>query len=288
MLTAANKTTSLIKTVLHPSDFSEASMVAFAHALKTALIAKSKLSFIHVRDDEPERTEFPGVREVLERWKVLPANSPRSAVAELGIDVAKVVGCGPSPTEVILEYLKRHNVDLIVLATQHRGGDWLHQSVAEPVARKSGEMTLFVPAGARGFVSLEDGSVSLRNILIPVATKPGPEPAIAGAARLVQRLNCTSGTFRVLHIGGEGSMPMTETPDVPGWDWQKVTADGEVVSGILEDANQIKADLIVMSTDGRNGFLDALRGSHSERVVRQSTCPVLAIPETSYAASALT
>lgn len=287
MPNAAN-TTSLIKTVLHPSDFSDVSMLAFAHALKTALIAGSKLSFIHVAKDEPERAEFPGVREVLERWKVLPPNSPRSAVTKLGIDVAKVVGCGPSPVEVILEYLKRHTADLIVLATHHRGRDWLHQSVAEPVARKSGEMTLFVPAGARGFVSLEDGSVSLRTILIPVATKPSPEPAIAGAVRLVEQLKCGPGIFRILHIGEEGSNPVEATPDVSGWTWEKVTGQGEVIAGILEDARQIDADLIVMSTDGRNGFLDVLRGSHSERVVRQSPCPVLAIPESSYAASTLT
>jgi nucleotide-binding universal stress UspA family protein len=33
-----------------------------------------------------------------------------------------------------------------------------------------------------------------------------------------------------------------------------------------------------MSTDGRNGFLDALRGSHSQRVLRRAPCPLLAIP----------
>ena len=38
------------------------------------------------------------------------------------------------------------------------------------------------------------------------------------------------------------------------------------------------ADLIVMSTDGRNGFLDGLRGSHSERVLRHGAAPLLTIP----------
>ena len=37
-------------------------------------------------------------------------------------------------------------------------------------------------------------------------------------------------------------------------------------------------NLIVMCTDGRHGFLDALRGSHSERVLRRTPCPLLAIP----------
>jgi nucleotide-binding universal stress UspA family protein len=39
-----------------------------------------------------------------------------------------------------------------------------------------------------------------------------------------------------------------------------------------------------MSTDGRSGFLDALRGSHSERVLRHAPCPLLAIPESSHTA----
>ena len=33
-----------------------------------------------------------------------------------------------------------------------------------------------------------------------------------------------------------------------------------------------------MTTDGRNGFLDALRGIDSERVLRSGAFPVLAIP----------
>ncbi|MFN5184436.1 MAG: universal stress protein [Planctomycetota bacterium] len=33
-----------------------------------------------------------------------------------------------------------------------------------------------------------------------------------------------------------------------------------------------------MATDGRDGFLDALRGSHSERVLRHAHCPLLIIP----------
>ena len=43
-------------------------------------------------------------------------------------------------------------------------------------------------------------------------------------------------------------------------------------------AKEVGADLIVMSTDGRNGFLDGLRGSHSERVLRYCPAPLLTIP----------
>ena len=39
-----------------------------------------------------------------------------------------------------------------------------------------------------------------------------------------------------------------------------------------------KAGLVVMTTNGRNGFLDALRGSHSERVLSKVRCPLLNLP----------
>ena len=277
---------SVIRRVLHPSDFSEASLVAFAHALKAALISKSKLALIHVSDNgQRDWTEFPGVRETLERWKLLPAGSPPSAVPELGIDVTKVIGCGPNPVEGVLGYIEQHGADLIVLATHHHGLDWLHKSISEPVARKSGEMTLFVPAGTPGFVSLADGSVSLRNILIPIAATPRPQPAIDGAVRLIQQLRRESGKFILLHVGENGLVPTVVTPEVPGWTWHKMTKQGSVIDVILETAGETSADLIVMSTDGRNGFLDALRGSHSERVLRHAPVPLLAIPDSSHAAT---
>jgi nucleotide-binding universal stress UspA family protein len=261
-------------------------MVAFAHALKATLIAHGKLALIHVSDDgEREWTEFPGVRQTLERWQLLPAGSPREAVVDLGIDVAKVIGHGPDPVKGVLGYLAQHRADLIVLATHHQGLDWLSKSVSEPVARKSGEMTLFVPDRTRGFISLEDGSVSLHNVLVPIAETPHPQPAITGAARVIQQLQCASGKITLLHVGESG--PEVTTPDVAGWTWQRMTRQGKVIDGILETARDTDADLIVMSTDGRNGFLDALRGSHSERVLRQAPCPLLAIPESSDAAAVL-
>jgi len=37
-------------------------------------------------------------------------------------------------------------------------------------------------------------------------------------------------------------------------------------------------DMIGMATAGHHGFLDALRGSTTERVLRRSPCPLLAVP----------
>ena len=52
-----------------------------------------------------------------------------------------------------------------------------------------------------------------------------------------------------------------------------------MVEEIIEAANEISADLIVMMTVGHEGILDTLRGSTSEQVLRHAPCPLLAVPE---------
>ena len=46
---------------------------------------------------------------------------------------------------------------------------------------------------------------------------------------------------------------------------------------IVEKAEEVKADIIVMSTHGWSGLLHALTGSVTEKVVRTASCPVLSI-----------
>jgi len=280
----------VLQNVFHPSDFSSASYVAFAHALKAALTAEATLTILHAsREREEPWTDFPGVRDTLERWGLLPKNSDRSAVVTLGINVKKIQAFHSDPVESVTAYLAEHSTDLIVLTTDQNKGmvQWLSKSVATGVARQSHVMTLFIPKGVDGFVSLADGSLSLKNILIPVASAPPPEPAIRAAVRMASRLHCASGAFTLLHVGKQGEMPDVHCPELPGWGWSKITRSGDVIDVIHEVARETEADLLVMSTDGRNGFLDALRGSHSERVLRQSRCPVLAIPSGGFMASVL-
>jgi len=282
---------SIIDSVLHPTDFSEASRVAFHHALKTALLAQSKLTLLHISSGgTSEWSDFPGVRETLERWGMLPKGSEKSAVGELGIKASKVMADESEPVDAVMHYLEKHPADLIVLATSQRDGHarWLGKSVSEPVTRKAGQMTLLIPGNAEGFVSDRDGSVNLKKILIPIARTPSPQPAVSTAAGLVERWKCPEGTFVLVHVGKSDTMPACRCPEIPGWTWEKDLRTGPVIEGIVDAAKDHEADLIIMSTDGRNGFLDGLRGSHSERVLRHGASPLLTIPVGSRASRHLT
>ncbi len=272
-----------VETVFHPTDFSEASHVAFAHALAVALLRQTRLTILHSGRDflaEDEWSKFPAVRKTLESWGCLEPGSPRSAIRDqLDVTVRKVNLRSRSPATAIIDFLTEHDTDLIVLATEGREGvpGWLRSSVAERVARETRTMTLFVPAQGHGFVDPKTGAIHLSRVLLPVTGAPSAQPALDYAARAA-RIAGEPVEFVLLHVG-DGPMPGLARPEDPAFRFREERRSGDVSDEIVRAAQELGADLIAMTTDGRDGFLGALgRGSHTERVVRSAPCPVLAVP----------
>ena len=269
-----------LRSVFHPTDFSPASEVAFAHALKLALDAKAELRIMHIGQAKPQWDKFPHVRETLARWGLLPPGSAKTAVGKLGLQVEKVQYRGDDPVTPLLRHLERKPADLVVLATHQRHGvaRWMHDAIAEPIARQSGTMTLLVPPSSTGFVSLEDGRVTLRQIVMPVSHVPQPQSVIHAVCGLSQLVNASDVSCVMLHVGTREGMPTPSLPRDRGWSWTESVQPGDIVERILGSAKKRSADLIAMATHGHKGFLDALRGSTTERVVRETQCLVLTMP----------
>jgi len=272
----------LVRSVLHPTDLSEASRSAFDHALAVALRRQTGLTLLHATGGKPSDetwTAFPSVRGTLERWGLLEKDSPRSAVyEELKVKVQKVALGTDAPLKAILEYVSLHTIDLIVMATQGRDGisRLLEGSISEPLARRSETMTLFVPQGARGFVDPSSGEIDVDRIVVPVSRSPRPDAALQFSTRVAQASSNEHAVIKVLNVGGDGSDLELDLPEDPAWSWQVEQRKGDVVDQILDASRD--ADLIAMVTEGHDGVLDALRGSTTERVVRHAQCPVLAVP----------
>jgi nucleotide-binding universal stress UspA family protein len=272
--------------VFHPSDFSSASELAFAHALRIAMAGDrgAELTILHAAGNgvhEAPWQEFPAVRGTLERWGHLAPASPREAVFEqLGVVVTKVSSRSSNALRSIVKYLDGHPTDLIVLATDGREGvpRWLRPSVSEPLPRLTRTMTLFVRNGARGFVALEDGHVTLRRIVIPVDRDPPPELAIEAAVLTASALSSEPVALLLVHVGAAEDTPDVEVPDDPRLSCRRIIRQGDVVDELVRVAQESEADLIAMATRGKQGFLDALRGSTTQRVLRRAPCPVLAVP----------
>jgi nucleotide-binding universal stress UspA family protein len=268
--------------IFHPSDFSEGNRGAFLHALRIALAAKAELRMLHANTEGKgvHRGEFPAIRPIFVQWGVISDGSNREELVDTGLKIKKVEKNVPDPVDSILRYMAEHEPDLAVLSTHQRTGisRWMNQAIAEPVARESRVMTLFVPRRIVGFVSPDTGAIRLKNILIPVDRIPWPQRALDAAAALAGILGCQDVRFTLLHVGDASEMPQINAPQANSWTTERTTAKGDVVDAILEASEECDADLVVMATSGRRGFLDALRGTTTERVLRGVKCPVLAVP----------
>lgn len=62
---------------------------------------------------------------------------------------------------------------------------------------------------------------------------------------------------------------------------------GQPASHILQRANSLPADMIVMGTHGTSGFQHLVLGSVTEKVLRKASCPVLTVPPRAHATSRL-
>ena len=266
-----------VKSIFHPSDFSEASELAFAHALAIALIRETELVIMHARRREREDwSQFPAVRKTLARWQVLEAGSLPSEVFEkLAVRITKVSTQG-DPVRASMRQIEKQKPDLVVLATRGRHGLplWIKRSVAQAIAHRTKAMTLFVPRGCRGIVSL-GGVINLHRILLPVDHKPDPSEVVIRATRAAESFGDACVEIVLLNVNGT-DFPQFDRPEGKAWVWKELRREGDVVATILDAAKE--ADLIVMATEGEQGIIDAMRGSVTERVVRDAPCPVLAVP----------
>ena len=271
------------RSILHPTDFSEASELAFAHALAVAVTNQASLTIMHVTDDEHGVSweNYPSVRRTLERWGHLEPGSSRRDIAEkLGVEIEKVYGVDTDVSRSILDYLEHHFFDLIILATEEESGlpNWLRTHVAVPVSEKSKLPTLFVRNGARGCVSPETGVANLDQVLIPVDHRPDSSPAMERIVWTMDKVGGEGANVTLLHVGPEKRFPKLDIPDYGAFNWNEISSSGSPATTIVEVANEISADLIVMVTEGRQGLVDVLRGSTTQQVLRQSPCPLFTIP----------
>ena len=276
----------MISSILHPNDLTVGSEAAFLHGLRLAVGAKSEFSILH-SDALPENEDaswhsFPGVRSALIRWGLIGSDAPQSAVdSELGVRIKKVEIQDSTPINGVMRWLQNHSCDLIVMGTHAREGAarLLKGSIAADLANHARLPTLFLPISSSGFVDPATGTAVIRNILIPVDREPRPAAAVSMAFEVADSYGCPDAIIHLLHVGTSDSAPTISVDAASDRRVRRHTREGSVTEAIVAFARELDPELIVMPTLGRQGFLDALRGSTTERVLRHAQRPLLAVPE---------
>jgi nucleotide-binding universal stress UspA family protein len=213
-----------------------------------------------------------------------------------GVRVRSVVKAG-SPAGVILDVAEQERATMIALATHGETGlkRLLAGSVAEAVLRRSPVPVLLV----RPFWSYEllpgrsdeDELRPMSNLLMPMDNPEDAElllPPVTELARLfdarvvllhvITRTNRNEADPAARRSGEEAQLARLASR----LEHEKVEAvtlieKGEPAHQILEAARANEIDLIAMSTHARAGFLGLFSSSVTEKVLRESTCPMLVV-----------
>ncbi len=268
-------------TIAHATDLRETESLAFVHGVALARASRSRLFSVHANDDPSLFERIPRAVDLLTRWKALPEGAAEGDEAQLGMQHERLLdNCCDDPVDTLLRAIRMREPQLFVGCTSGREGlaRAMLGSVAEALALQLAAPSLLFPLGSRGFVDPATGTLGLRRILIAAgdaaATSVGAEHAIwladvAGATEL---------EIELLHVEDGQPTPTVALPRRAGANIRFTSTKGSLEEAILRQADVSGADVLVMATRGHDSLRDVLLGSHAERVLRRSPCPVLSVP----------
>ncbi|MGJ8514078.1 universal stress protein [Carnimonas bestiolae] len=124
--------------------------------------------------------------------------------------------------------------------------------------------------------SLSGASVHVVNVALPLSHSSGVESTLFAHSVDADTINGEIVDDAIRRLNEFTDTHLRSSNDVqPGKIETRVIQASLPDEAIIEEAQRIKADLIIMGTHGRRGLRRVLLGSTAERVVRASPIPVL-------------
>jgi len=143
-------------------------------------------------------------------------------------------------------------------------------------------------------------AIKIRKILVPIDFSDSASNIIEWAAYLARESKSKLVLFHAYHLPvefqqlegaylppdfwanvkseAEASLARYETElRESGHSVESVVREGYAATAIVDEANELGADLIVIGTHGLSGLKHMLLGSVAERVVQKAPCPVLTV-----------
>jgi nucleotide-binding universal stress UspA family protein len=255
-------------TIVYTTDLAHDDHAAFEHSVALASAGRARLVSLHANGPEDAATKMPEAADLLKKW----GREPSSVEFD-----KKVHSCCLEPLETLLDGIRRIGPDLVVTATHKRSAfaRFIAGSGAEAIAGNVTMPTLLLPVEVRGFVE-SDGQIDLRRILVPVGDGEEVDAALKAAAWLAELAGIEEAEFALLHVGDPVEPAVDALAGHAGWSVRhESVGSGSVESAILERAKE--ACVLVMATRGHDSVGDVVHGSHTERVLHQTHCPILAV-----------
>jgi nucleotide-binding universal stress UspA family protein len=295
----------VIKRIMFATDFSRWARRAEDYACALACSWRASLTVLCVAEFQPGlNPDYPINQQYL-------ADLLKTASSQLvdikgraerrGIAVTTRVATG-IPSEEVITAAQAEDSDLIVVGTRGKTGlaHVLLGSTAERVIRGAPCPVLAVRTDP---ADTEDGSVlskpvTLERILVPVDFSDCSLDALAYASVVAQQAGASLMLLHVLEpvsYGLDFTLGQSKARHLEVETWKKRLEElasslqrpnmavefrlrgGAPADSILDSAQTLPCDLIVMGTHGRRGISHAISGSVAEAVLRKARCPVIAV-----------
>jgi len=295
-----------IQNVVHPTDFSTCARTALSYAIQMARRHRATLHLLHVgpalnddadraadeRGAEKSERNQPVTRTVEDQLDVLA-----TAAGADDVDVVTTHQRGVAPGPVIIAYADNQEADLIVMGTHGRRGARriILGSVAEEVVRQASCSVMTVRDKGDDVAPFP-----LDRLLVPVDlseyTKPIFRVACEAADTYGAHLNLLHvveplpfprplvGSVTIHDLVPDPTeraneqltqlMSSATAPDVP---IDSRVVEGHAAQKIIEQAEALSSNLIMMASHGLSGIEGFLLGSVTARVVRRAPCPVFVV-----------
>jgi nucleotide-binding universal stress UspA family protein len=286
-----------IQQVLLPTDRTAWSEAVFAHAARYARDHGARLHVLTVsagRDEE----EWEPVTAPPADADAFTERLHEAAADAVGFEVVHADHAAPSVSRGILDYAERIDADLIVMATHGRRGvdHALIGSIAEAVVRRSPCPVLTARPTA------EHTETSPRRVLVPVDLSVHARRALAYAREIVEGTGAEVHLVHVVQPYPNYGVVDTPPAEQSLTDAERQAAEnelrglvGEVMGDdmpvrlhvesvlgnpalpVLDLAERLDIDLLVLGSHGRSGIRRFWLGSVTEKVVQLAPCPVFTV-----------
>lgn len=304
---AVPTTPNMVREILAPTDFSNESNAGISCALQLAEKLGAAVSLLHVIEPLPVMEGLEGfpllptrpelIREARTQLEALAARDGKKTVR-----VSTAV-CTARAFHGIITTAAERSADLIVMSTHGYTGvnHALLGSTTERVLRHAPcpVLTVRVPAASP---TAATPSLKLGRILVPIDFSELSKGALPWAISFARSFDADIVLFNVTekypidYLLGPELMNHAITPlmleadaalqrmaeNIRSKTGVKVTVvvrDGTPHKEICQAAQDLHADLVVLTTHGYTGLKHVWLGSTAERVVRNAQCPVLAVRE---------
>lgn len=282
-----------LRHILFATDFSAASDRACAYAKALALNFRSSVEIVHVFDPSVVTTYVEAILGVpaKDRQRVMSDSleQVKKDFTASGIEAQSSLPEGRRPHATVLKLAKEHETDLIVAGTHSRWGmeRLVIGSTAEELIRNAACPVLTVGPHAKDPPA---GPLVFRTIVY--ATDFSAEASKAAVYALSFAQDSGAHLYFCYVAGAESTPKDRKLMDVrfkadlkrmipeSSYEWctpETVVEHGDAAEGILELAERVHADLIVLGARNASFWLTHIEHGLTPDLLAEATCPVMTI-----------